>query len=738
VMSEKSVKDKSFILYVSTYPPRECGIATFTRDLTTAMDKKFNPSLKSKVLAVNENGSSIYNYQGKVSMQLNESDIENYIEAAEKVNRNDKIKLVCIEHEFGIFGGEENGEFLIPFLEKLDKPVVVTLHSVVPDPSDERLRVMKAIAKRSKLITVMAETAVDILDTDYGIPRNKMHVIHHGVPSIDFLKNNLEIKKNLGLDGKIVLSTFGLINKGKGIEYVIRALPRLVEKYPNLLYVIVGETHPVVRRREGEEYRNKLINLAKDLGLKDNVKFYNKYLSLEEIIEYLKASDIYIYSALDENQIVSGTLAYALSAGKAVIATPSLYAKEMLREDRGLLVDFRDANSMESAIGKILGDSELKNKLEKKAYAFTRQMTWPNVAVNYLNVFKKLITVKKTIGIHKLPPIKLSHLITLTDDNGVIQHAKHSLANRETGYTLDDNTRALVVAIMHYDIFKSEKILKLINTYMSYIYYSQKEDGNLHNLMAYDKKFLDEVGSEDSYGRTLWATGRLINSKVSSNLKASAKFVFDNALKNIDDLTSVRAKVFSLIGLYYYYKIHKDKNIYDKIVKLADNLLEAYGDNSSNNWNWFEDSLTYSNGKIPEAMFLAYDVTKNEKYLEVARTSLKFLTSLLMMAGKLVLIGHKGWYKRGKERAFYDQQPVDASSMVQVYMTAYKITGKREYYENALIGFQWFLGRNSLNQVVYDEITGGCYDGLLPECINLNQGAESTISYLLARLRLEE
>ncbi|MAG52695.1 MAG: glycosyl transferase [Nanoarchaeota archaeon] len=738
VMQKKSGKDKSFIMYVSTYPPRECGIATFTKDLTTAMDKKFNPSLKSKILAVNENGSSIYNYGGKVHMQLNESDIENYIEAAKRINKNEKIKLVCIEHEFGLFGGEEYGEFLISFLDKLEKPAVVTFHSILPDPNEERVKVVRSIVKRCKAVTVMAETGVDILSKKYGIDKKKIYVIHHGVPSVDFLENNSTIKKSLGLENRTVLSTFGLINRGKGIEYVIKALPNIVKKFPNLLYLVIGETHPVVRKQEGELYRNKLIKLVERLGLKNNVKFYNKYLSLEEIIEYLKATDIYIYSALEMNQIVSGTLVYAMSAGKAVIATPSIYAKEMLDDERGFVVKLQDVGSMRNAIEKILEDKNLKRTLEKNAYAFTRQMIWPNVAANYLEVFNKLIKVKKDLGLYKLPPLKLNHLFNLTDDTGILQHAKHSMANRNLGYTLDDNARALVVATMHYDLYRSEKSLKLINVYLSYIYHSQKKDGYLHNLMSYNKQFLDDVGSEDSYGRTLWATGKLINSKVHSNLKASAKLIFDNALKNVDELTSVRSYVFSLIGLYHYYKVHKDKNLYDEIVKLADSLVKDYNSNKSEEWDWFEDSLTYSNGKIPEALFLAYEVTEDKKYLEIAEKTLNFLTSLIMLGGKLVLIGHKGWYKRGEDRAYYDQQPVDASSMVQCYVTANRVTGKKKYYDNAFLAFQWFLGKNSLNQIVYDENTGGCYDGLLPECINLNQGAESTISYLLARLNLEK
>ena len=514
-------------------------------------------------------------------------------------------------------------------------------------------------------------------------------------------------------------------------------MPKIVGKYPNILYLIIGETHPVVRKQEGEEYRNKLIKLVEKLKLKDNVKFYNKYLTLDEIIEYLKATDIYVYSALDMDQIVSGTLAYAMSAGRAVVATPSLHAREMIGNERGILVKLKDIKSMEDALMKLISNDNLRKDMENKAYEYTRRMTWPNVATSYLEVFKKFITVKKNIGLYKLPKLNLNHLFTLTDDTGIIQHAKHSMPNRDTGYTLDDNSRALIVAAMHYDYYRSERSLKLINTYLSYIYHSQKKNGFFHNLMSYDKKFIDD-GSEDSFGRALWATGRLVNSKVNENLKKSAKFIFDNGVKHVDKLDSVRSKVFSLIGLYNYYKVYSAEDIKDKIKLLADKLIDYYNEISDDNWFWFEDSLTYSNGKIPEALFMAYDITKNEKYLEIAEKSLNFLSSLLILDGKLVLIGHKGWYKRGRERAFYDQQPVDASSMVQVYMTAFKITNKKEYYDNAFLAFQWFLGKNMLNQMVYDEATGGCYDGLLPNCINLNQGAESTISYLLARLSLEK
>lgn len=726
--------DVSNILYFSTYPPRECGIATFTRDLTKAMDKKFNPSLKSEILAVNDNGSSIYNYGKNVGMQLDEEDIEKYVDIAEKINNDDRIKLVNVQHEFGIFGGD-HGEFLIPFLQKLEKPVVVTFHSIVPNPDKKRLRVVQVIAKRSSAIIVMANTAVKILGKVYGVDTSKIYVIHHGVPSVGFLKDNTSIKELLNLKNRIVISTFGLINRGKGIEYVIKALPELVKKYPNLLYLVIGETHPTIRKKEGESYRTELTRLVKDLGLRNNVKFYNKYLNLDEIITYLKATDIYVYSALDINQIVSGTLAYALGAGKAIIATPSLYAKEMLQDERGIVVGLKDYKSMRNALDCILSDNQLKETLEKNAYKFSRNMVWQNVAARHLEVFKKIVHVSENIGMYKLPKIKLSHLLTLTDDTGVIQHAKHSLPNRFAGYCVDDNARALIAATSYYNKSKNERVLKLVNTYLSFLHYAQREDGYFRDSMSYDKRFIDEISSEDAFGRALWACGFFVNSKVHDNLKDTAKFIFDNALNNLDNIGSLRAQAFSLIGMCSYYRKYNDKNIFEKIVNVANKLVERYDHCNSEEWKWFEDSLTYSNGKIPEALFLAYDITKDEKYLKVAEEALGFLTSLVILNKKLVLIGHKGWYKREGKRAFYDQQPVNASSMVEAYMTAYEVTGKKDYHEKAVLSYNWFLGRNSLGQTIYDEATGGCYDGLLPDCVNLNQGAESTVCHLLARLR---
>ena len=720
---------------MSTFPPRECGIATFTKDLVDSMDKKFNPALKSEVLAINDNGSSIYNYDGKVSFQLDQADMEGYISIAKEINDRRDIKIVNVQHEFGIFGGNA-GDHLLPFLEKVKKPIVVTFHSVVPAPDEYKKRVVNHIFRKASAVVVMAKESVRILNEDYDVnDSKKIFFVPHGVPQVLFNPENS--KEKVHLENRIILSTFGLMNKGKGIEYVIRALPQLVKKFPELIYLIIGETHPQVRKMEGESYRNKLIRLVNRLGLNNNVRFYNKYLALGEIIDYLSATDIYVSPSLDENQIVSGTLSYALGCGKAIISTSTAYAKEVLAKDRGILVGFRDSKSMGNGISTLLSDSKLREEMEKKAYGLGRKMIWPNVASEYLRVFNKVTKLREDT-VKKFPAIRLIHLTSLTDNVGVIHHAKHSVPNRKTGYTLDDNARALIAAAKHYNIFKSQKSLGLVKTYLSFLHYAQKEDGTFHNLLDYERKFLDEKGSEDSYGRTLMASGFVVSSSVHENIKATAKFIFDNAVRSVYELKFLRAKSFSIIGLYYYFRKYKHEDIVEKAKTLADSLADAYRENSAKDWKWFEPYLTYSNGKLPESLFFAYLMTKDKKYLDIAEESLDFLSKTLVVNGKLVLIGNRGWYRKEGERAFYDQQPVDAASMVQSFLTAYKATKNKIYYSNAVLAFNWFLGKNSLNQMIYDEATGGCFDGLSQDTINLNQGAESTISYLLARLSLEE
>jgi glycosyltransferase involved in cell wall biosynthesis len=723
--------------FFANYPPKECGIATFTKHLATAMDKKWNPKVKSRVIAINEEGS-FYNYNKKVIFEVAKNDIEHYIEIAKKVNETENIKILCIQHEFGIFGGEY-GNYIIPFLETLQKPVVVTFHTVLPNPDEKRKKVVQAIAKRSSALIVLAKIASEILIKDYDIEKNKIHVVYHGIENVPF-QNNDSAKKKLKLDGKTVLLTYGLLGRGKGIEYMIKALPPLVKKYPNLLYLIVGETHPAVRKEEGEKYRNELIGLAKKLKIENNVKFYNKYLPDNELVEYMTAADIYVGTNMDRNQISSGPIAEAVGGGKAVISTPSFCAEELLADGRGLLAEFKNPESFTKAIDKMLSNPELKKEMERQAYAFSRQMTWPNVAIQYLRIFNKIVKLREDTT-EKLPKIKLNHIMNLTDDFGIIQFSLHSTPDKSSGYTLDDNSRALISTIKHTKLYNKENTseisLRLTRSYIKFLEHCQEADGNFKNNHCNEEEITNSH-SQDSFGRAIWALGFAINNSDDPLIKEKAKKMFDLSFNYIDGLDSPRAKAFCINGLYYYYKSHGFPETLSKLTKLSNDLVNIYEHESSADWQWFEPYLTYSNSTLPEALFFAYELTGNEKYFEIAKKTLDFLTNLTLIDGEFCPIGQNGWYKRNGERAFFDQQPLDVSCMILTYLTAYNITQKKEYYDEAILAFNWFLGKNHLKQMMYDETTGGCYDGLGKHSVNLNQGAESTISYLMARLFLEE
>ncbi len=727
----KARKTSSWVLYVGTYPPRECGIATFTRDLAMTVNKKV-PLVKSKILAINDN-TNIYDYPEEVILQINDSNVREYIDAARKINESDLIKLVNIQHEFGIFGGEYGG-YIIPFLKTLKKPVVTTLHTVLPNPDEKRKRIVRLIAENSSCLVVMANEAVRILKKDYKL-KTDIVVIPHGVPEVPFISST-EGKAKTRYKDRLIISSFGMMNPSKGYEYVIDALPRVIKEFPNILYLIIGETHPLIRKKEGERYRVFLENKVRELGLKNNVKFYNKYARLSGIIKYLRASDIYISSSLNPAQIVSGTLSYAMGCGRAVISTPFLYAKEVITPDKGILVEFNNPEAFAEAIINLLSDSELRERMGRNSYASTRQMTWPNVVLSYGEVFGRYLKIE---GVYTrvFPRLKFSHLTSLTDDFGILQFARHTKADKQSGYSVDDSARAMIVCCMYYALRGLESTRRLIRIYLNFIKYVQRDDGRFYNFVNHKREIDHDHWSEDSHGRALWALGYLISLEtIPSNLKDDAERLFIRALEPLKGIRSPRAVAFSVIGLHYYNKARPSSDILNQIRELADYLVLLYEQHSSDDWQWFEEHLTYSNSKLPEALFYAYLTTGNKKYRRIAESTLDFLISLTFLDGRFVPIGQDGWYFKDGHRAHFDQQPVDTASMVLTLILAGNITKKEEYYKKGLKAFNWFLGDNSLNQVIYDESTGGCHDGLGEFSINLNEGAESTISYLMARLSL--
>lgn len=732
------------ILYVGTFPPRECGIATFTQDLTDAIDKEFYPDIKSKILAINDSSTTIYNYPRKVIKNISDEDLEDYLNRANEINKTPQIKLVNIQHEYGIYGGEW-GNYLLPFLELLKKPVIITMHTVLPNPSEYVSKLTRSISERAEGIIVMTKTMANLLHEVYGVKKSKINIVPHGVHHIPY-PSKTKAKKGLNLSGRTVLSTFGMLNRDKGLEYAIEALPEVVRDHPDVLYLILGATHPNVVRQEGEVYRNKLERLVVKHKLQDYVKFYNKYLTLDELIEFLRATDIYVSPTLNPQQAVSGTISYALSCACPIVATENQYAKDVVNHERGKLVKFRNSEEIKKALLEILNDKKKRKEMGKNGYFYSRSMTWQNVALSYFKIFNNFAKIMPRVK-GKLPPIKLDYLKVLTTKFGMIQFANHTKPDPHSGYHLDDNARALLGMVKLYDRKKSDKAFNLINIYLKFIKFSQRGNGRFRDFVAYNKKFIDEKESEDSYGRAIWALGVTIASKnLDENFKLLSNKIFKKAIPWARELKSLRAVAFTIIGLTHVLTTeeHKEnKDLANLLKRLCDKLVRAYAKRANepgnDKWLWFEDCLTYSNYKLPEALFRAAKTTGDPEYLATARAAMEFLNQITFENKEYFSpIGQDGWYFRNGERAYFDQQPEDASSAVEALMVAYEVTKKKEYADLAKIAFWWFLGKNHLGQMVYDEATGGSYDGLGRNSLNFNQGAESTISYFLARLAIEK
>ena len=750
------MKERPKILYLSTFPPRECGIATFTADLKAAMKDLLEPVVESRVAAVNIDVISRFHYPRNVIFQIDQYSEKDYISLAERVNRMADIKLVNIQHEFGIFGGKY-GSYIISFLKALDVPSVVTFHSVLPSPCEQLYETVRSIADKASGLTAMTNLSREILIREYGISNEKISVIPHGIHSIGY-SSSAKHKDALGFSKKINLLTFGFLSRGKGLEYVIEALPEVVKIYPDLMYIILGVTHPNVLKEDGEEYRNFLIRKVHDLKLSDHVNFYNRYASRDELLQFLKAADIYISTSLDPNQAVSGTLSYALGTGRPVISTPFAQAREIITSESGILVDFRSPGSYAKAIIKLLKDPVLREQLGKNAYFRTRNMTWQNVALRYSNMFSKYSSdIAKVIEYKRIPRINLSHMFQLTDDFGIIQFSRLSLPDISSGYTLDDNARALIVACFCYGepgrVFKTvslEKkkidLLKHINVYLSFIEFMLDEKCIFHNYAKSDRTINSELSKvenlDDANGRALWAlTVCAADDFLPEDVRGKALSLLQKRIAKYSMFDSPRSIAFHVKGLSILSKKTEkigDNGLKEMIISHCDRLISFYRGVSSEDWQWFENYLTYSNAVLPEALFLGYSRTGNSEYLETAVNTLTFLVKQTFVGGIYAPIGQDGWHHKTGVRRYFDQQPEDVSAMTCALATAHSITKDPLYRKLMYEAFNWFLGDNSLDQVVYDRATGGCYDGLGEGHINLNQGSESTTSYLLARLAIAE
>jgi len=742
------------IIYLSTFPPRECGIATFTADLTAAMDDLLEPAIESRLAAVNLDDISRYRYSRKVIFQINQYSEQEYIKTAKNINAMDEVKLVNIQHEFGIFAGEY-GSYIISFLEALKKPSIVTFHSVLPSPEAKLKAIVCSIAEKASGLVAMTNLSREILIREYGIAEEKISMIPHGIHSMSYT-SSAKPKSALGLSKKVSLLTFGLLSRGKGIEYVIEALPKVVNAHSDILYIVLVVTHPNVLKEEGENYRKFLIQKVHDLKLSSYVNFYNEYVSVDKLLHFLRAADIYISTSLDPNQAVSGTFSYALGSGRPVISTSFAQARELITSEAGILVNFRDSGSYAEAIMRLLKDSSLREQLGKNAYFRTRNMTWQNVALEYSKLFSKYSSDISEVSEHKkIPRVNLNHILRLTDDFGVIQFARLSLPDISSGYTLDDNARALIVVCLYYgelggafkavypDKQKSE-LLKRIEVYLRFIEFVSGDDYMFCNYLRSDRSIDIELNKKDSLddanGRALWALAVVSAADyLPDSVRNKAFSLLKKSIEIYKMFESPRSIAFYAKGICLLLKKMQEiegKDLKELLVTHCDRLVSLYRGVSSEEWQWFENYLTYSNAVLPEALILGHEHTGNSEYLDIGIKTLDFLIGKTFVSGIYMPIGQDGWHHKFGERRYFDQQPEDVSAMVCALATAHSITGKAFYKKLMHEAFNWFLGDNSLKQVVYDRVTGGCYDGLGERNINLNQGAESITSYLLARLAI--
>ena len=730
------------IAYISTYPPRECGIATFNNNLLKAIghDTK-EVSKDSFVVALTDSEDlTTYEYPPEVKYVIRQDNQKDYTRAADYINTS--LTEVCImEHEFGIYGGEK-GVYILPLIARLQKPLITILHTILQDPSYMQLTMIREIAKYSSKIVVMSNRAVSFLTTIYGISANKIKLIEHGVPDLESKKNN-KIKASPTFKNKKVLFTFGLLSRNKGLETVIEALPEIVKKNPDVIYVILGTTHPGVIRNSGEEYRDSLKRMAKKLNVENHLIFINKFVSEDELFDYLTAADLYITPYLNEAQITSGTLSYAVGAGAAVVSTPYWHAQELLADQRGKLFDFKDAKGLARIVNELLSTKGQLQELRKNAYNYGLNLRWPNIGKIYIQTLKEAILhanqieeeIKPIIDPDMMPSFSMAHIKRLTDDTGIVQHAKYGIPNLKEGYCLDDNSRALIMVIMAWQQNKSKTALELLPVYLSYIQYMQSDNGNFRNFLSFKREYLDEVGSEDSFGRTIWALGYLINNAPNNSYKEFATELFVKSIPHFNKLEHLRGIANTMIGLSSFLKARPyDEQIIHELDQLAIPLQAAYRANKEDQWSWFEQKMTYDNAILPLALLCHYETTQNQDSLAIGLESMEFLSSKTMDKGYLNPVGNDGWLLNGKEMALYDQQAIETMAMVLLYFKAYEITLDLKYIRLMYLSYQWFLGENSLRLPLYDYETKGCGDGLQTFGVNRNQGAESTLAYWVSHL----
>ena len=733
------------VAFLGDYLPRRCGIATFTADICEAVASEF-AECECIVGAVNDRPEG-YDYPARIRFEIDEKEIDSYRRAADFLNINN-VEVVSVQHEFGIYGGAA-GSHLLAFLRDVHMPVVTTLHTVLREPTDVQRGVMKQLDQLSNRFIVMAEHGREMLETIYGVSPAKIDLIPHGVPNVQFIDPSFH-KDQFGVEGKTVLLTFGLLSPNKGIEYVIEALPAILERHPNTVYIVLGATHPNLIAHEGECYRLKLERLAEDLGVSGSVIFYNRFVTIEELTDFIGAADIYVTPYLNEAQITSGTLAYAFGAGKAVISTPYWYAQELLADDLGILVPFADSAAIADGVDRFLSDPTLMNATRKRAWKIGREMIWPVVAQRYMESFERAraslsAPPRKAFAVrtlenrpYEMPPLKLDHLFRMSDNTGIFQHAIFNVPNYAEGYCTDDNARAFILTLLLPEMTNRVAqldVAQLASTYLAFLWDAFNQDTcRFRNFMSHRREWLETAGSEDSHGRALWAAGMALGRSDNEGHRNLCALLFQRGLPVVEHFTSPRAWAFVLLAMQEYLRCFSgDRGVNQLRDLLTQRLLDHFRTNASTEWQWFEPSATYDNAKLSHAMILSGYWTSRGDVFEVGLQSLRWLVETQKSeAGHFTPIGCNGFWLRGMECARFDQQPLEAYAMVSACLEAHALTRDEYWRRAARRCFEWFLGRNDLGQPLYDSSTGGCRDSLHQDRRSQNQGAESSLAFYLS------
>ncbi|MBK9291392.1 MAG: glycosyltransferase family 4 protein [Bacteroidetes bacterium] len=722
------------ILVLGNYPPRQCGIATFTYNLVESLRTaaaQHRRKLDIGVIAMNDKGST-YPYPEVVARTIRDDNASAYVEAAEYINHSG-ADLLLVQHEYGIFGGE-SGVFLLNLLRRVRIPIVSTFHTVLEKPSFHQREVLSRIAAYSQYVVIMNSLAVDFLKQVFGVPAEKIVHIPHGVPDFEAHLDKLGRRPALW-EGRKVMLTFGLIGRSKGIETVIRAMPEIVARHPDMRYVVLGKTHPHVLRLAGEEYRNMLQDLVMKLNLSDHVFFDNRYVDELELMSLLYHADLYVTPYLNRAQITSGTLSYAVSGGCAVFSTPYWHAEELLHQGLGILFDFQRSDLLAKKVNTLLDHPDQLAALQKKAFDYGTTITWPKAGLRYLDTLRLAIsqfTFRETTPT-LAPTYSTLHLQRLTTSTGLLQHAKGIIPSFEHGYCLDDNARAALCLLMAHEAGIEPLDTQLVSTYLAFVAHMQESNGAFSNYLSFDRKKFDQDFSDDAYGRAMWLLGYLINHAPCDALFMTAHEMFHRSLPHIDKLKYARGYANLIFGLLEYHRKFPDQERIIHLIKnLSDTLVLRYHQHKRDWWHWFEDALTYDNGLIPASLYASYQLLRDENYLAVAETTRQFLESKCFINPWLSLIGNHRWLRFDSTYELYAQQPIDAYAMVAMYEQAYLATGNEAFKQKMRQSYAWFHGENDLNVSVFDMETKGCNDGIEPRNINRNQGAESTVAYLMA------